>query len=251
MNARLILLLMAGWFAAGPGLVRADPDTLPMPRVWNADGYKGFSAAEFAQQLENLKAERAALVAEWKALLKRSEADSPRRDSESQLQLQLKDVLQRLQQSRLPAAVPREIDIGKIAEPIPPSVASGTEAPASPRAEGATESDSGPLDALAQGHTLFRARQYEEALTSFRLVDLKGKKAEARAPVQYLMAICLLHLGKADEAVPLLRDVANSRGDEKLAGYAQWQLEMVRWLRDVQNRLQDLRARRLAVEKTP
>ncbi len=50
------------------------------------------------------------------------------------------------------------------------------------------------------------------------------------------MAICLLHLGKAEEATALFRDVANSRGDEKLAGYAQWQLELLRWQRDVQEK---------------
>ena len=67
--------------------------------------------------------------------------------------------------------------------------------------------------------------------------------------MQYLMALCLLHLGKNDDALPLLREVANSRGDDKLAGYAQWELEMLRWHKDVQERLQDIRRRRGALEK--
>jgi hypothetical protein len=247
MNARLSLLLTACWFAAAPISLPADTDTLPMPRLWNEEG-KRFSTAEFEQQLQTLKAERAALVAEWKALLKRSATAVPRADSDAQLQVQLKDLLARLQQSRLPAAAPRELAIGKMGDPIPPGD-TVAEAPAPLKAEGATEAASGPLDSLAQAHTLFRARQYAEALASFRLVDLKGKKAEARAPVQYLTAICLLHLGKADEALPLLRDVANSRGDEKLAAYAQWQLEMFRWQREVHDRLHEIRERRLAVEK--
>src|SRR5262249_59971485 len=106
-----------------------------------------------------------------------------------------------------------------------------------------------PVDVAAQAHLLFRAHQYEEALAAFRQIDLKGKKAETRAPIQYLMAICLLHLGKGDEAVPLLREAANARGDDKLAGYAQWQIEMVRWQHDTQTRVQQFRDRRLALEK--
>src|SRR5205085_1433672 len=139
---------------------------------------------------------------------------------DAQLQAQLKNALQRLQQARAaprPKAVapleapPKELAIDKITQP-----AESKKGELSPTAKPADALD-GPVDALAQAHLLFRAHQYEEALTSFRQVDLKGKKAETRAPVQYLMAICLLHLGKGDEAVALLREAANSRGDEKLA----------------------------------
>ena len=93
-----------------------------------------------------------------------------------------------------------------------------------------------------------RSKQYEEALTTFQQVDLKGKKANERAPVQYLKACCLMHLGKSKDAAELLQEVANNRGDEKLAGYAQAQLEMLRWQRDVAQRLQDIRDRYQALE---
>ncbi len=39
-----------------------------------------------------------------------------------------------------------------------------------------------PVDPLAEAHTLFRAGRFEEALASFRQVDLKGKKAEHARP---------------------------------------------------------------------
>ena len=96
-----------------------------------------------------------------------------------------------------------------------------------------------------------RSKQYEEALTSFQQMDLKGKKVNERAPVQYLKACCLLHLGKPNEAAELLQEVANYRGDEKLAGYAQWELEMLRWHRDVAQKLQDIRQRHKPLENGP
>ena len=79
----------------------------------------------------------------------------------------------------------------------------------------------------------------------------KAKTAEERTPIQFLLASCLLRLGKNEDAVKLLRDAANSRDDERTAGYAQWQLEMHRWQREINDRLQDLRRRRLAAEKQP
>jgi hypothetical protein len=253
MKARFVLFLAACWSCALPVLVLAQPGTLPMPRVWNEDSCKKFSAADFERQLQQLKAERSALVAEWQALVKRSAEVTVRKDSEAHLETQLKDILRRLQQSRdgaetPPLRPPGELAIEKIMDNTSGSqgnLKKGDDA-AAPRREGEPGS---VIDVLAQAHTLFRVHHYEEALACFRLVDLKGKKAEARAPIQYLMAVCLLHLGKDEQALPLLRDVANSRGDEKLAGYAQWQLEMLRWQRDIQDRLGEQRGRRLALEK--
>ena len=60
-----------------------------------------------------------------------------------------------------------------------------------------------------------------------------GESPEERAPIQFLMASCLLRLGKNAEAVELLREAANSRIDERTAGYAQWELEMQRWQREM------------------
>ena len=254
MKARSFLVLAALGCCAVPGYLPADTGTLPMPRVWNDDACKKFSAVEFQRQLQQLKEERAALIAEWKALVKRAGEAAPRHEHEAALEAQMKDILHRLQQSRNnagpPLRAPAELAVGKIMDATSGARSAAKKGDdAGPALKGEGDSPGGPVDVLAQAHTLFRTRRYDEALASFRLVDLKGKKAEARAPVQYLMAICLLHLGKDEEALPLLRDVANSRGDEKLAGYAQWQLEMVRWQRDMHNRLEEQHQRRLTLEK--
>jgi hypothetical protein len=254
MKTACAFTVMVCWLAQG-GL-RADDIALPMPRgvprVWKGDSYPQFSASDFEQRLQQLKEERAALATEWKALIKQSPAETPRKDNVTDLQTQMQEVLRRLQQSRLPngpSLVPASPDlaIGKVAEPMSTGDKKDHDVPLPSKEE--AEGGTGAVDPLAQAHTLFRARQYGEALASFRLVDLKGKKADARAPIQYLTALCLLHLGKAEEAVPLLRDVANSRGDEVLASYAQWQLDMLRWQTNVQGRLEEFRNRRLAVEK--
>jgi TolA-binding protein len=248
MRARYgILTLLVCAFWAAPG--RADG--LPMPTIWRDGGAKPFSTTEFEHVLQQLKTERAALESEWKALVKRSAAANAPGQRDRELATQLKDMLERLQQSRSPTPVaPKELDINsKKIEPLPVGPGKGQEIPPSLKTDAAAIPAEDPVDPLSEAHSLFRARRFEEALASFRQVDLKGKKAEARAPVQYLMAICLLHLGKAEEAAALFRDVANSRGDEKLAGYAQWQLELLRWQRDVQEKLQGHRQRRLALEK--
>jgi tetratricopeptide (TPR) repeat protein len=106
-----------------------------------------------------------------------------------------------------------------------------------------------PVDPVYLAQTLFRGQRYEEALTEFRKIDLKGKKQEERAPIIYLTAECLQRLGKTDEAIAMLRDVANSKGDEHMAEYAQWQIENLRWQRATQNSLQAIRSRLEELEK--
>lgn len=105
-----------------------------------------------------------------------------------------------------------------------------------------------PVDPLALGQTLFRVGKYAEALKAFESIDLRGSVTEARAPVQYLKASCLRHLGKADEAAALYREVANARGDEQLAACARWQLSTLRWQRETATRLEEIRRRRQALE---
>ena len=243
-------LLCAFFTAPAP----AGADVLPMPSVWRDGERKAYSSADFEKVLRQLKTERSALESEWKALVKRSAAAEARGPSASQLQAELKDLLERLRQERSPAPVaPKELVLGgKKIEPLPAGPAKTIDPPPPvplPKVDVPTDTIAEPVDSLSEAHALFRARRFAEALTSFRQVDLKGKKAEARAPVQYLMAMCLLHLDKAEEATTLLREVANSHGDEKLAGYAQWQLELLRWQREVQDKLQRDRERRQALEK--
>jgi tetratricopeptide (TPR) repeat protein len=245
----LLIPLLASWLVILPGLLLAGPDDLPRPRMWQDVNSKKYSKAEFEQLLEKMKAERQGLEGDWQALLKRSAPFRPRYDVDEQLHQQMKELVKLLQEQR-PPAKPRELEISnKMIDPLVPGPPAAIDAKPPPKDEIFADSPPETVDSLSQAQALFRAGRFEEALTSFRQVDLKGKKADSRAPVQYLMAICLLHLNQSEEALPLLRDVANSRGDEKLAEYAQWQLEMCRWQREISDRLQDFRKRRLAVEK--
>ena len=245
----LPLLVCAFWAVPVPGVA----DTLPTATVWRDSGSKPFSTTEFEHVLQQLKTERAALEAEWKALVKRSAAGI----APGRARSRTGNPIERYARAASSKAAPRRrplprnsTSIAKRSNLLPVEPGKTQEAPLSFEDRASWLFQSRNPWILSRRPTPFSGpAASSEALASFRLVDLKGKKAEARAPVQYLMAICLLHLGKADEAVPLLRDVANSRGDEKLAGYAQWQLEMVRWQRDVQEKLQGHRERRLALEK--
>jgi tetratricopeptide (TPR) repeat protein len=107
------------------------------------------------------------------------------------------------------------------------------------------------VDPLALGHALFRAGNFDGALRAFRMIDLKGTKADQRAPIQYLIASCLHHLGKTEEAGALYREVANTLGDDPVATCAQWQLAALRWHKQTQERLAEIRLHRAALEKQP
>jgi TolA-binding protein len=225
----------------------------PTPRQLRDDG-DAFSAADFQRALSQLKTERDALDADWKSLTKRLNTRTPSAEPDlEKLQEQLKKTLARLQQDRI------AFNTISVAPPVqPPQVKPehpstepkkkpGEESPASPDANAAP--GTGAVDVVHLAQTLLRAERYEEALKVFRSVDLKGKKPEERAPVIYLTAECLHHLGKTDDAIALLREVANSKGDERVAGYAQWQIENMRWHRDTQARLLEIRRRLQEMEK--
>jgi hypothetical protein len=207
--------------------------------------------ADFEQQLKKLKAEREALDAALRSASRRPAPTVPA-DDDVYLEWILKQALRRIQ------------DRSQAAPPTGPTIAKeGSEPPKEPKKDHdpakhpkdekppLESGGSGSGDPLLTGHALMRAEKYAAALEAFRQVDLKEKKAEERAPIQLLMATCCLNLGKNSEALDLLREVANSRADEQVAGYAQWQLEMHRWRQDVTGRLQDARQRRLALEKRP
>jgi TolA-binding protein len=227
---------------------------LSQPRVLDDDNGSQFSVTEFERQLQKMKAEREALRTDWQTLVKKNARPAPS-DADLEMQTHLKTILQLLQQRHHGSSPPLPPQV----KPLPP--ADTEKKPLEPQPshvghEHKTAAADTPVEKVpaaqkmsAQANALYRSKQFEDALAALRLIELKGQKAEVRAPVQYLMAMCLLHLGKNDEALPLLREVANTRGDEKLAGYAQWQLEMLRWQRDIQDRLQNFRQRRETLEK--
>lgn len=252
MKKAVLLIVMALTASAGPSSASAQ---IPSPRDSSSDEFSGFSQADFQRVLAQLKMEREALDADWRLLTKRLTTRTPTTEPDlEKLQEQLKTTLTRLQQERarsksVSPAGPAQI-LAKIEQPSPASKKNPESEPFPSGVNGNSKTpESGAVDVLHLAQTLFRAERYEEALAAFRQVDLKGRRAEERAPIVYLTAICLHQVGKADEGITLLREAANSRGDERFAAYAQWQLENLRWHRETQGRLQDIRQRRLATEK--
>jgi len=258
MNSPTIkVALVVIWLGAFAIVACAQPDELPRPRRLDDETCVKFSSPDFERLLSQLKAEREALTTDWKSLSKKALAGQTFSDKDDRhLEKQLKDVLKRLKDEKTkPGKNPvfdPPLPAKKDDAPPPEITKKDEQTRTAPDIIFVADSgSSGTMDPLLLAQALFRAEQYDEALTAFRKIDLKGKKAEERAPVQLLMATCLQRVGKNDEAATLLRDVANTRGDERMAGYAQWQLEMARWQRDVHDRLKDIRQRRQALEKRP
>jgi tetratricopeptide (TPR) repeat protein len=193
-------------------------------------------------------------------MTRRLSTPPPRNEPDlDKLQEQLKQWMTRLEKERLAKSkekatqasnvvVPEKShpvsveDKKKNDEPLPPKT------PVEPLAKDALP---GAVDLLHLAQTLFRVERYEEALDVFRKLDLKGKRPEERAPIVFMTAKCLFYLGKTDDAITMLRKAANAPGDERIAEYSQWQIEVLRWYRDSESRLQDIRQRRLATEKRP
>jgi tetratricopeptide (TPR) repeat protein len=101
-----------------------------------------------------------------------------------------------------------------------------------------------PIAPMELAQMLFRAGNYEGALAAFRLLDTTTLSREDRLLVQYLQASCLRKLGRHDEALQLLREIANSRTDAFAVECARWQLTHLRWQQETQRRLTELRSRR-------
>lgn len=246
------LILFAGLLDAWPGAAHADGDPLPVPRRLSEEDGEGFSSADFERLLHKLRSEREGLAADWQALRKRNTPAQPSLESEQRLlEKQMQQALEALKKSRWTTSPVNLVGTGAIQQktdfdtPQPKKNVKGDAA-----AQEATDKKPSAIDPLAQAHSLFKSRQFGEALATFEQVDLKGKKANERAPILYLKAVCLLHLDKSAEATELLQEVANSRSDPKLADYAQWQLENLRWRRDIAQRLQDIRQRYQGLEKS-
>jgi tetratricopeptide (TPR) repeat protein len=108
-----------------------------------------------------------------------------------------------------------------------------------------------PVDPMAMAQALFETGDFEGALATYRLLDLKSLNKTDRAAAQYLMGTCLRRLGKIDEAATLYREVVNAKEDDILADCAQWQLSAFRWRRDLENQLEQIRQRRHALEANP
>jgi hypothetical protein len=257
---RVGILVIALGLALGTLAVRssADPEVLPPPRPLQSNGpprpfeapfCERFSPAEFDQSIAELKKERDALDADRKTFAKSAKNDrSSAQSANSEYRIlrdqltQLRDALRKSRQaSQDPPPETTPVDPPVATEPDPlPIIPKHSNIMAPP--------ETVPIDPLALAHMQMRAEKYEASLASLRRIDLQGKKANERGPILFLTAACLQRVGKVDEAIPMLRDIANSRGDEQIAAYAQWQLEFIRWRKDMTDKLQALRQRRMALE---
>jgi len=108
-----------------------------------------------------------------------------------------------------------------------------------------------PIDPMGLAQALFQTGDYEGALSTYRLLEIKILSKTDRAAVQYFMATCLRRLGKLDEAAALYREVVNAKEDDILADCAQWQLSAFRWRHDLEMQLEQMRQRRRSAEVTP
>jgi tetratricopeptide (TPR) repeat protein len=134
----------------------------------------------------------------------------------------------------------------------PALVSSLTSEPAMPAGGSSKKSDatSKPVDPLALGQVLLRMEDYDGAIRAFRVIDFSKLRADDRAYAQYLLASALRAAGRGQEALPLYREVANSRADAMIADCARWQLSLLQWQQDLQSQLDTLRQRRKSLESS-
>jgi hypothetical protein len=192
------------------------------------------------QEAARLRAEREALAAERDKVL--PEAGSPGLgDSEemTRLRARVAELLARLNARGGPAR-PKAPDPVRL--PTPPPVEKPTPAPAAaaePFPDGTP-----PADPFLLAQALFRAADFDGALRTYRKLDQDSLTREDRVMAQFMIACCLRKLGKLEEAASVYREVANAREDEVLTDCALWHLSAIRWRRDMETQLEEIRQRR-------
>ncbi len=103
------------------------------------------------------------------------------------------------------------------------------------------------VDLPALADSLFQAGDHEGALGIYRLMESTVQSNQDRIAIQYQIACCFRKLGRLNEAAALYREIISADQDRILADCATWQLEAIRWRRDLESQLQQIRQRR---EKT-
>ncbi|MBX9681642.1 MAG: hypothetical protein K2X38_23035 [Gemmataceae bacterium] len=216
------------------------------------------------EELKKLRAAREELEATFRngptATTQTSESRSIDHD-ELLLKLRLGEVLHRLHNRHSRPQEPRPL---KYADPhaADPHAAESPSAAQVPKESHKTSADphdhvpaksemDHPVDALAMAHSLFLAGRPEEALNVFRKLDLKDFRPEDRMPIQCLMASCLRHMGRSDEAKDIYLKLANAKDDDQISSVAQWQLRQMRWRKDMNDLVDSIRTRRQSLEKAP
>lgn len=249
----------------GPGSLGPPPPPL-LPPYMPPSGYPSvalpptdpYPIRTVEEELKKLRAAREELEATYRngpTTTQTSESKSIDHD-ELLLKLRLGEVLHRLQNRQPRANEPRPL---KQTDPHGSEISSGAQVPKESHKTPPDPHDpvpaksemNHPVDALAMAHSLFLAGRPEEALNVFRKLDLKDFRPEDRMPIQCLMASCLRHMGRSDEAKDIYLKLANAKDDDQISSVAQWQLRQMRWRKDMTDLIDSIRTRRQSLEKAP
>jgi hypothetical protein len=206
-------------------LVSADSKVLPLPMSPKAQGGPELPRDDGKAEA-NSKKERESLAREREESVKEMDSGSDSLSVErAKLRAELRELLKKINERK---SAPAETE-PRVVFPKSPD-------------EEATR----PLDPLNQAQSLYRQGNFDASLRAFRLVDTSALTAEDRSFVQYMIASCLRRLGKTSDASDLYREVADAHEDAFIAECAVWQLSNLRWRRDLETQLEDLRQRRKA-----
>ncbi|MBI3407989.1 MAG: hypothetical protein HY040_06490 [Planctomycetes bacterium] len=229
------------------------PRDLDIPIVEIPTDGPATTVAGLREQMKKLREEREALIKDRNGALRCLEDPfTPEAQDASKLRLRLGGLLTQLQARKdQPPAKTEQIAPKKDTETIPEPKLESKKQMDNPKTEAPPAVYSKTLDPLALAHSLYRAGNFQGALQAYQMMSTEGMKPDERAPLQYMMATCLRKLGKSDDAAALQREVANIRGDDQLAECAQWQLNTMRWRREVVDQLRGIRERLKTLEKAP
>jgi hypothetical protein len=176
-----------------PREVPAEPGpNPPLPPRPPADDCLAPPGPALQELLSRLRSERDALAADVDAAARTLDDAEPGGAERALLALRIKQALGKLTarkaEPKPPPAAPAPEPRKAPAAPVGPSLEAPPRGfPLLPKPAAAPKDGpalAAPVDALALGHNLFRAGNYAAALTAFGSVELKGKKAEDRVPVQ-------------------------------------------------------------------
>jgi TolA-binding protein len=254
------LALAANTVSAQAPVSKEEP--LHAPRVMDFEPREDTSpdVAECLRSLKQLKAQRESLAAEYNSAAQFSQPSNLEDGPEiTKLRKRMGELLTKLngqpdsRQGDKALAIPVTPPSGmhSAIQPADGGKSTGIEKNSQKPSDANPPEPNRAAEPLALAQALFRSGNYEHALKAFRLVNTNGMPAEERVPVQYLIATCLRKLGKTTEAMALYRDVANARGDDQVAGCAQWQLNLLQWKAEFDSQLKALRDRCKDLETVP
>jgi tetratricopeptide (TPR) repeat protein len=240
-----------GWQPArpqAPSGATISPQTTPTDRA----------VSDLDELVAQLKAERESLESLQDAAIVEPELDdSPTATQTEQLRQQLAQLLSEFAKRRKEekTAADSKPNCGQASNILATRAAKrpdGMEQPAEDKTTAAKPADFAtgkPVDPLALAQALFRVSDFDAAIQAFGLIEPSSLKADDRVAVKYLTATCLRKLGRVPEALPLYREVANSKTDEFYADCARWQLRAIDWRHQFQTRFEQLCERRRTLQE--